>query len=61
MSDFKIKFCTRLDWKPRLLIVVWLGHCFKAVTLPYLLLIRRVRQCFSKLIIININEIKHFN
>jgi hypothetical protein len=37
----KILIIARLDLKPHLLRHVWLGHCFKAVTLPYLLLIRR--------------------
>jgi hypothetical protein len=34
-----------LIWSPAFSdIYVWLGHCFKAVTLPYLLLIRRLRH-----------------
>jgi hypothetical protein len=28
-------------------VVVWLGHYFKTVTLPYLLLIRRIQQYLS--------------
>jgi hypothetical protein len=45
MSDFKKKFLTNdglgLIGSPVPLRRGWLGHCFKAVTLPYLLLIRR--------------------
>jgi hypothetical protein len=33
-----------IDVKARLLRHVWLGHCFKAVTLPYLLLIRSIHR-----------------
>jgi hypothetical protein len=37
--------CAGLDLKPRLLgHYVWLGHFFEAVTLPYLLLIRRFHR-----------------
>jgi hypothetical protein len=48
---FLEKFLTNdaldFDLKPRLLdIHICLGHCFKAVTLPYLILIRRFRYKF---------------
>jgi hypothetical protein len=39
--------CATLDLKPRLLVHRWLGHCFKAVALPYSLLIRNLHGIFS--------------
>jgi hypothetical protein len=43
MSDFKKNFWPMMRWTCPTFwdVVVWLGHCNKAVTLPYLLLFRR--------------------
>jgi hypothetical protein len=42
-----------LIWSPACYdVYVWLGHCFKAITLVYLLLIRRSHHLNSKLLII---------
>jgi hypothetical protein len=41
-------FALVLIWSPAFKdIYVWLGHCFKAVTLPYLLLIRTILHKFA--------------
>jgi hypothetical protein len=41
--------------------VVWLGHCFKAVTLPYLLLIRILKPFIEvNLILMSIHIILTF-